>query len=59
MCPSWLGSRSELCEPLIGRCVATEADEGAVGAYWYYRTSNQTMTEMGRSTLGRLVSSFG
>ncbi len=31
------------------------AFQQAVGAYWYYRYSNQTMADMGRTTLERLV----
>jgi aminoglycoside phosphotransferase (APT) family kinase protein len=32
------------------------AFEQAIGAYWYYRHSNQTMADMGRTTLERLLS---
>ena len=47
------------CSDLQWERGAAWAFQQAVGAYWYYRTSNQTMAEMGRTTLDRLTSTFG
>lgn len=46
------------CNGLQWERGAAWAFQQAVGAYWYYRSSNQTMAEMGRTTLDRLVSTF-
>ena len=47
------------CSELQWERGAAWAFQQAIGAYWYYRDSNPTMADMGRTTLERLVSSFG
>ncbi len=51
--------RAMSCSELQWERGAAWAFEQAIGAYWYYRDSNPTMADMGRTTLERLVSSFG
>ena len=46
------------CSALQWERGAAWAFQQAAGAYWYYRHSNPTMAEMGRTTLNRLVSTF-
>lgn len=46
------------CSDLQWERGAAWAFQQAVGAYWYYRSSNPTMAEMGRTTLDRLISAF-
>lgn len=46
------------CSDLQWERGAAWAFQQAVGAYWYYRSSNQAMAEMGKTTLDRLVSAF-
>lgn len=46
------------CSELQWERGAAWAFEQAIGAYWYYRDSNPTMSDMGRTTLERLISYF-
>jgi aminoglycoside phosphotransferase (APT) family kinase protein len=47
------------CSDLQWERGAAWAFQQAIGACWYYRNSNSSMAEMGRTTLERLLSSFG
>ncbi len=46
------------CSDLQWERGAAWAFQQAIGAYWYYRHSNPTMAEMGRTTLDRLADIF-